>query len=381
MAVSALVVSVGIGASSSLALFTDTTDAAGADLGTKAIFPGERVTPAFSVRDASGGAAPVDRSSELGFSGDGRTLTSSPWSSAFSSGRYLDFDLNASLPAGLAALTARFRAAIRQRGRRLDRLLLPRGPTGLDGRAARYVWQQRQPPRLRHRDEPDAEHHRHRHDRHLHRRPERPAHPRPGCGLGLDRDGHRPSHGERLHCPRELHALPRPFHGRGRWHTAHLGVGAGRPLMHRSPEHRARGVGRADDVSDRRHARTPWTWHRSIGSMRFRRVRAAPDAARVGDPDHAHPGRLGPGTGCRQQHGPRCGPDAGTGRADRLRPTTTGATSTSTRRRHRDRPRTHRPTGGVGRDDQVHAPRRAPGPDRIRTALAAPRRGRPCRRG
>ena len=103
----ALVISVAIGASSSLALFTDANDT-GAALGTKAIFPGERVTPAFMVRDASAGGAPVDRSSELGFGGDGLTVTSGPWSSAFSSGRYLDFDLNASMPGGLAALSATF---------------------------------------------------------------------------------------------------------------------------------------------------------------------------------------------------------------------------------------------------------------------------------
>jgi hypothetical protein len=100
-------ISVGVGTASSLALFTDSNDTE-AVLGTKAIFPGERVTPAFSVSDASAGDAPVDRSSALGFGGDGLTVTSNPWSSAFASGRYLDFDLNASLPGGLAAFTANF---------------------------------------------------------------------------------------------------------------------------------------------------------------------------------------------------------------------------------------------------------------------------------
>ena len=80
VAVAALVISVGIGTASSLALFTDSNDT-GAALGTKAIFPGERVTPAFSVADSSAGGSAVDRSSQLAFSGDGRTVTSSAWSS------------------------------------------------------------------------------------------------------------------------------------------------------------------------------------------------------------------------------------------------------------------------------------------------------------
>jgi hypothetical protein len=102
-----LVLSAGVGFSASFALFTD-SGSSGAILGTKAIFPGERVTPAFIVGDASAGGAPVDRSSQLGFSGDGLTLTSSAWSNAFDGNRYLDFDLNASLPGGLAVSSASF---------------------------------------------------------------------------------------------------------------------------------------------------------------------------------------------------------------------------------------------------------------------------------
>jgi len=105
VAISALAVSVGIGTASSLALFTDSTDTT-AVLGTKAIFPGERVTPAFSVADSSAGGSSVDRSSAFAFSGDGLTVTTSPFTSAFSSGRYVDFDMNDSLPGGLAALGA-----------------------------------------------------------------------------------------------------------------------------------------------------------------------------------------------------------------------------------------------------------------------------------
>jgi hypothetical protein len=102
-----LVLSAGFGLQSSWALFTG-SGAPGAGLGTKAIFPGERVTPAFIVGDASGGGAPIDRSSQLGFSADGRTFLSSAWSTAFSSSRYLDFDLNASLPGGVAVSSSVF---------------------------------------------------------------------------------------------------------------------------------------------------------------------------------------------------------------------------------------------------------------------------------
>jgi hypothetical protein len=102
-----LALSAGVGLQASLALFT-ASGAGTSFIGAKAIFPGERVTPAFVVGDASGGGAPVDRSSQLGFSADGLTFTSSAWSSAFTGSRYLDFDLNASLPGGLAVPTASF---------------------------------------------------------------------------------------------------------------------------------------------------------------------------------------------------------------------------------------------------------------------------------
>lgn len=105
LSVSVLALSGAVGLQASLALFSDLHAGTG-DFGSKAIFPGERVAPAFIVGDASGGGAPVDRSSQFGFSADGRTVTSSAWSTAYAAGRYLDFDLNASLPAGLAVSTA-----------------------------------------------------------------------------------------------------------------------------------------------------------------------------------------------------------------------------------------------------------------------------------
>lgn len=45
----------------------------------------------------------MDRSSPFAFVADGRTITAGAWDTAFASDRYLQFDLNAPLPAGLAA--------------------------------------------------------------------------------------------------------------------------------------------------------------------------------------------------------------------------------------------------------------------------------------
>ncbi len=102
-----LVASAGAALQTSMALFSASGNGSGL-LGTKAIFPGERVTPPFSVSDASGGGAAVDRSTPLGFSADGLTFTSSAWSTAFTSTRYLDFDFNAPLPAGVAVSSVSF---------------------------------------------------------------------------------------------------------------------------------------------------------------------------------------------------------------------------------------------------------------------------------
>lgn len=90
----------------SLALFTARVD--GDSLfGTKVVFPGERVTPAFIVTDSSSGSA-VDRSSPFAFSGDGLTTTTSAWSTAYAAGRYVEVDLNHPLASGIAVGSASF---------------------------------------------------------------------------------------------------------------------------------------------------------------------------------------------------------------------------------------------------------------------------------
>jgi hypothetical protein len=90
----------------SLAVFTAQTNPQ-ALFGTKALFPGERVTPAFQVGDASSGSE-INRSSPFAFPADGLTTTTSTWSSAFASNQYLEFDLNDSLASGVAVSAATF---------------------------------------------------------------------------------------------------------------------------------------------------------------------------------------------------------------------------------------------------------------------------------
>lgn len=98
----------------SLAIFTAQHDGT-AVFGAKALFPGERVTPAFQVIDGSSGSE-VDRSSPFAFSGDGLTTTTSAWSTSFAAGRYLEFDLNAPLAAGVGLSSASFNVRLASSG-------------------------------------------------------------------------------------------------------------------------------------------------------------------------------------------------------------------------------------------------------------------------
>lgn len=103
----AMLVSVGVaGIGLSLAVFTAPQEQE-ALFGSKTLFPGERVTPAFQVGDSSSGTE-IDRSSSFAFSADSLTTTTSPWSTAFAADRYLEFDLNDSLASGVAVSAATF---------------------------------------------------------------------------------------------------------------------------------------------------------------------------------------------------------------------------------------------------------------------------------
>jgi predicted ribosomally synthesized peptide with SipW-like signal peptide len=98
-----MLAAVGLGtATGTLAMFTDQQTDVGA-IAAGHIFPGVRTSSAFDVRDASGGGPEADRSSPFAFPSDGRTVTTGAWDTAFASGRYLQFDLNAPLAAVVAA--------------------------------------------------------------------------------------------------------------------------------------------------------------------------------------------------------------------------------------------------------------------------------------
>ena len=66
------------------------------------IFRDERITPAFYVNDVSSGSA-VNQSSGSAFASDSRYFLSRTWPAAFDAARYLEFDTNSPLPAGLSA--------------------------------------------------------------------------------------------------------------------------------------------------------------------------------------------------------------------------------------------------------------------------------------
>jgi hypothetical protein len=106
VALAVVVAAVGTTVGVTLALFTGSHSAVG-DFGTKAIFPGERVTPAFQVGDASSGTE-VDRSSSFATAGDGLTTTTTTWPTAYASDHFLEFDLNHPLAAGVPVTSAQF---------------------------------------------------------------------------------------------------------------------------------------------------------------------------------------------------------------------------------------------------------------------------------
>jgi hypothetical protein len=98
------VVAATIGVSGTAALFTNQYVATG-ELSAGRVFPGEREAVPFHVTDVSGGS-PVDASNPYAFAGDGRMGTTSAWSSAFASDRYLEFALNSPLPSGIGVASA-----------------------------------------------------------------------------------------------------------------------------------------------------------------------------------------------------------------------------------------------------------------------------------
>ena len=83
------------------ALFTN-SQTKDADFGAARIFRDERDTAPFVVNDASSGSG-VNRTSPLAVAGDSLYFSTYALPTSFSSTRYVEFDLNSPLPAGLAA--------------------------------------------------------------------------------------------------------------------------------------------------------------------------------------------------------------------------------------------------------------------------------------
>lgn len=82
------------------AAFSSSTSSPPASFQTKRMFPAERINTAWRIEDAADNSA-ADRPYELAFE-DNVTLTTTNWANAWAANRYVQFELNSSLPAGLS---------------------------------------------------------------------------------------------------------------------------------------------------------------------------------------------------------------------------------------------------------------------------------------
>jgi len=91
------------------AAFVATTSNPASSFSAKRIFPGLRTTSAWDFRaDDGSGNGETNQSHVASFGGDGQERTTSAFSTAFASNRWLEFDFNTPLPAGLAVTGATF---------------------------------------------------------------------------------------------------------------------------------------------------------------------------------------------------------------------------------------------------------------------------------
>jgi hypothetical protein len=97
------------------AAFSAATSNPASSFTAKRIYPAERATSAWKLNDRSSGTA-ADRSDEISFADDGRTVNTGNWTAAFSTSRYVEVDLYGSLPAGLAVSNASFSLRFRTTG-------------------------------------------------------------------------------------------------------------------------------------------------------------------------------------------------------------------------------------------------------------------------
>jgi hypothetical protein len=83
------------------AAFSSATANPASSFTAKSVYPGVRSTAAWDLRDKSSGSE-NDFSASLGFDGGGNESSNSNFQTAYSGARYVDFDFNSPLPAGLA---------------------------------------------------------------------------------------------------------------------------------------------------------------------------------------------------------------------------------------------------------------------------------------
>jgi hypothetical protein len=90
-----------------LAGFNSPTNGGPATYTTKRIFPGIRSGAAWTLRDASGGAAETNADDSLSYA-DAVVKNTSNWATTFASNRYVEFDFNSPRPGGVAVSSAQF---------------------------------------------------------------------------------------------------------------------------------------------------------------------------------------------------------------------------------------------------------------------------------
>jgi hypothetical protein len=93
--------------------FHGTTSNPTSSFSAKRVFPGTRTTASWTIRDAAGGGAETNADDPLAVSGDGLVKTNGTnWATTFSATKYLEFDYDGHLPAGIAASGATFNLRI-----------------------------------------------------------------------------------------------------------------------------------------------------------------------------------------------------------------------------------------------------------------------------
>jgi hypothetical protein len=99
---------VGGAAGVAVAAFTATTSNPASSIAAQRIYPAERSTSAWKIDDVSGGGGGTDGSGDVAFA-DAKIFASGDWSTTFSTSRYVDFDYNSPLAAGLPVTAPKFK--------------------------------------------------------------------------------------------------------------------------------------------------------------------------------------------------------------------------------------------------------------------------------